>query len=546
MRKKVIIIGGVAGGASAAARLRRMDEQAEIVLVERGAEVSFANCGLPYHIGGVIADERALRVQTAEGLKARFAIDVRTRTEARGIDREKKLVHLVNLVTGEAYDYAFDQLILSPGAKAFVPPIPGIDLPGVHTLRTMDDMRAIRAAVDAGDVRHAVVVGGGFIGLEVAENLRGRDITVTLVEAAAQILPPFDAEVAGIAQKALRHGGVAVRLNAKLTGITSANGGLSLSLEGAQAIQAELVVLAIGVRAENELAQQAGLALAPGGGVAVDTTQRTDDPEIWAVGDAAQTHRADTAEPTMLALAGPANRQGRVAADGVAGQPRAFGGVVGTAIVKLFDWTAAMTGRSEKALCKADKPYEKIYVHPNDHAGYYPGAVQMTLKLLFAPDGKVLGAQAVGQAGVDKRIDVIATVIKLGGTVHDLAELELCYAPPYGSAKDPVNVAGMVAENVLSGRGPVLHWHDWRTFDGTLLDVRTAPENARGALPGSLHIPLDELRQRLGEIPSDTPLLVYCAQGLRGYLAQRILMQRGFDRVYNLSGGMRLFEQIEG
>lgn len=544
-RQRVVIIGGVAGGASAAARLRRQDEAADIVLIERGAEVSYANCGLPYHIGGVIADEAALRVQTAAGLKRRFAIDVRTRTEARGIDRAQKRVHLVNLDTNEAYDLPYDALILSPGAKPLVPPLPGVDLPGVHTLRTLEEMRAIRAAVDAGQVRRALVVGGGSIGLEVAENFSHRGVNTTIVEASEQILPPFDIEMATIAQRALVRAGVTVRLGARLTEIRRERGELRAALATGEALTADLIVLAIGGRAEATLAAEAGLPLALSGGIVVDERQRTEDDAIWAVGDAAQTFAAATGQPTLLALAGPANRQGRLAADNVAGVPRAFGGVVGTAIVKLFDQTAACTGQSEKALQKAGTAYEKVYVHPTDHAGYYPGAAQLALKLLFAPDGKVLGAQAVGPAGIDKRIDVIATVIKLGGTVPDLAELELCYAPPYGSAKDAVNVAGMVAENVLSGSAPVKHWHDLPGFDGVLLDVRTPAEHARGTLPGSLSVPLDDLRARLAELPQDRPLLVYCAQGLRGYLAQRILLQHGFAEVYNLSGGLRLLEQIK-
>jgi NADPH-dependent 2,4-dienoyl-CoA reductase/sulfur reductase-like enzyme/rhodanese-related sulfurtransferase len=532
---KILIIGGVAGGASAATRLRRNLEDAEIIMVERGPEVSFANCGLPYYLGGVIEERDQLLVTTPEKLRERFRLDVRTLTSAESIDREAKTVSLRDLKSDSVYEESYDYLILATGAAPIRPSMQGLDLPGVFSLRSMQDTDRIFAKL--GDVKRAVVVGAGFIGLEMVENLRHRDIEVDLVELSSQVLPPFDPEMTYPLEEALKANQVTLHLGDSLTSIEP---GLQVHLQSGKTWKADLVLLGIGVRPENSLAVQAGLAVGPRGGVVVNEQMQTADPSIYAVGDLVQTFDAISLKPTQIPLAGPANRQGRIAADCIASKKASYRGTQGTAIVGLFNQVAAATGASEKALRGQNVPFAKVYVHPNQHAGYYPGAKSLTLKVLFQPsDGKLLGAQAVGEDGVDKRIDAIAVAIQGGLTVYDLEEMELCYAPPFGSAKDPVNMAGFVAANMLRGDHPQLSVEDL-TAEMTIVDVRTHTEYAAGHIPGARHIPLDNLRERLDEVSSENEVIVYCQVGLRGYLASRILLQKGF-KVRNLSGGYKTF-----
>lgn len=546
---KVLIVGGVAGGASAAARLRRLDENAEIILFERGEHISYANCGLPYYVGDVIREQDRLLVQTPEAMRARFRIDVRVNSEVTALDRTGKKVHVRETKTGLEYDESYDKVILSPGARPFVPRIEGRDLPGVFTLRNVPDTLRIREFVDSGKVRRAVVVGGGFIGIEMAENLRERGIPVTLVEALDQVMAPFDYEMAAVLQSSLKQNGIALSLGSAITGIRSAGNSLEVLLDKGGPVPADMVVLSIGVRPESELARDAGLEIGERGGIRVDRHQRTSDPDIYAVGDAIETYDMISGKNTLLPLAGPANRQGRTAADNIAGRDVPFEGVIGSSIIKVFDLAAATTGSNEKNLKRNGIPYEKTYIHPLSHAGYYPGGTQMTLKLLFSPETrKVLGAQAVGPDGVDKRIDVIATAIKLGATVDQLQNLELAYAPPFSAAKDPVNMAGFTAVNILDGLTRVLHWHDVDGLDRNrfvILDVRTPEEFELGHIEGAQNLPVDDLRDRLADVPHDKEILIYCRVGLRGYVAERILRQNGFDAVYNLSGGFLLYSSVK-
>jgi NADPH-dependent 2,4-dienoyl-CoA reductase/sulfur reductase-like enzyme/rhodanese-related sulfurtransferase len=537
---KLVIVGGVAGGASAAARARRLSEQAEIVLIERGPDVSFANCGLPYFVGGEIADRAKLLVTTAERLHNRFAIDVRTRSSVESIDRAQKRIHVRDLATGKEYDEAFDKLILAPGAAPLRPPIPGVDLPGVFTLRNLQDSDRIKQRIDEG-VKHAVVVGAGFIGLELVENFVRRGVATTVVELQDQVLPPFDKEMTTPILDTLLARGVRVLLAQSAEAIEKARDGVIVKLKSGERLPTELVILGVGVRPENKLAVDAGLEIGPRGGIRVDEFLRTIDPDIYAVGDAVEVRDFVTGKPTQVPLAGPANRQGRIAADNVFGQNVRYRGTQGTAIVGVFGRTAAMTGLSEKALRRAELPFRKVYVHPWHHAAYYPGAEQMTLKLLFDPaTGKLLGAQAVGGAGVDKRIDVLSVAVQAGMTVFELEEMELAYAPQYGAAKDPVNMAGFVAAGVLRGDHPQVDVETILSADSSarpvLVDVRTDDEFRRGHIPGAANIPLDELRARLNELPAEKELVAYCQVGQRGYLATRILHQHGF-RAANLSGG---------
>ena len=535
---KLVIVGGVAGGASAAARLRRLDEKAEIVLFERGEYVSFANCGLPYHLGGVIVEREKLLVMTPERFKGRLAVDLRLRHEAVSIDRAAHTVRVLKLVTGEEVTETYDKLLLATGSMPVRPPLPGLDDPDVMTLWTMSDMDAIKARAE-GDVRRAVVVGGGFIGLEAAENLRHRGVEVTLVELSPQVLPAaVDAEMATWLHSELAQNGVKLRLGAAVERFArDANGRLSVCLQGGEALEADLVVLSVGVRPNTVLARDAGLALGERGGIVTDGAMRTSDPDIYAVGDAVQVTDPVLGLPAQIPLAGPANRQGRLVADVIAGLTvTPYRGTWGTSIVKVFGLTAASVGASEKSLRKAGVAYGKIYLHPFSHATYYPGAQVMHLKLLFTHGGRLLGAQAVGGEGVDKRIDVLATALQAGLGVAELERLELAYAPPYGSAKDPVNFAGYVAGNVLSGK-TVQVFADAVPEDALLLDVREPSECASGMIPGAVAIPLGQLRRRLGELPRDRMIVAYCAVGVRGYLAERILRANGFT-VGNLSGGM--------
>jgi NADPH-dependent 2,4-dienoyl-CoA reductase/sulfur reductase-like enzyme/peroxiredoxin family protein/rhodanese-related sulfurtransferase/TusA-related sulfurtransferase len=544
--KRIVIIGGVAGGASAAARARRLSEAAEITLVERGEHISFANCGLPYHIGGTIAERARLLVQTPEAMRRRFRIDVRTRTEAVAIDRERRAVRVRNLMNNTEEELPYDALILSPGAAPIRPPLPGGDSPRVLTLRNLADMDAIKRIVDEERPQNTVVIGGGYIGLEMAEALRQRQVGVTLVELGNQVMGPADPEMATPLHQQLTLHGVDLRLETSVSALRELDGALEAQLSTGETVEAALVIMAIGVKPETGLARTAGLAIGERGGIVVDAQMRTSDPAIYAVGDAVQVQDFVTGAETLIPLAGPANRQGRIAADNIFGRASTYKRTQGTAICKVFDTAIAMTGLSEKAARRAGVAYEKVYVHPTAHAGYYPGAAPLSLKLLFDPQsGKVLGAQAVGPEGADKRIDVLAVAIRAGLTVFDLEELELSYAPPYGSAKDPINYAGFVAANALRGDVKLCHVADVLApkENQLILDVRTPVEFQAGAIPGAVNIPLDDLRERLGELPREKELLVNCQVGLRGYLACRILAQHGFT-CRNLSGGYKTYLMV--
>jgi NADPH-dependent 2,4-dienoyl-CoA reductase/sulfur reductase-like enzyme/rhodanese-related sulfurtransferase len=551
---KVIIVGGVAGGASCAARLRRLDEKAEILLVERGPYVSYANCGLPYHVGGVIEKEASLLVSTEQTFRAVFAIDCRTRCEVIGISSKKKTVELKNHVTGEVTTEKYDKLVLSPGAAPIRPPLPGIDLPGIFSVRTVPDAREIREWIERGSsglteehtssefplgkTRHAVVVGGGYIGLEMAENLVHRGLEVTLVEMLDQVMPPLDPECARLVERHLEKHGVRLALNDAVAGFKqTASGSLEVLTKSGKAYPADIVILAIGVRPEIELAKMAGIEIGQRGGIRVDEQMRTSDPDIFAVGDAVEVKDFVTGEWSLIPLAGPANRQGRIAADVIAGRSSRFRGTQGTSVIGVFGATVATTGASEKLLVRlGQKDFEKVYLFPNSHAGYYPGAKTIVMKVIFRKsDGRLLGAQALGQDGVEKRIDALAMAIQMGATVYDLEEAELCYAPPFGSAKDPVNFAGMVPADVLRGDMPLCHWTS--LDNGFLLDVRNPPELAVEHVTGAVNIPLPELRARLGELPRDREILIICRSAQRAYYAMRILLQNGF-KARNLSGGM--------
>lgn len=544
---KVAIIGGVAGGASAAARARRLDEAAEIVLFERGEYISFANCGLPYHVGGAIPRRDSLLVMTPGRFSARTGVDVRVRHEVTALDPEAHTLSILDRATGNTYTESYDKLILSPGAGPIRPDVPGADDPAVMMLWTLPDMDRIKKRVDAG-IRRAVVVGGGFLGLELAENLRLRDVDVTLVEMLPQVMPPLDPEMAQPLIAELERNGVKVLLGSTVTVVRrlaerdgSGTPEVVVGLGDGRELPADLVVFAIGVRPNSSLAKSAGLATGERGGIVVNTRLQTSHPDIYAIGDAIQITDA-LGLSSQIPLAGPANRQGRISADNVFGAEREYKTTFGTSVVKVFDMTAACTGATEKALRKAGVPHEKVYLHPYSHATYYPGARMMHLKLLFTQEGRILGAQIVGHDGVDKRIDVLATAMQAGLTVYDLQELELAYAPPYGSAKDPVNFAGFVASNLLRGDTQVVH-ADALPEDSLLLDVREPAEHKAGALPGSRLMPLGKIRGRLSELPRDRDIVVYCAVGIRGYIAERILRQRGF-RAWNLSGGYTTWKQF--
>ena len=545
-RKKIVIVGGVAGGASCAARCRRLDENAEILLLDRGPYVSFANCGLPYYVGDVIADESKLLLASEALFRNRFNIEVRTRHEAVAIDREKREIEVKELATGRIYRESYDALVLSPGAMAVRPPLPGIDLPGIFVLRTIPDSREIRAWIDAKQAKSAVVVGGGFIGLEMAENLAHRGLAVSVVEMLNQVMPPLDPEMAQPVQQHMEAHGIKMALGDGVAGFERNDAGqLVVKTKSGAAHAGDLVILAIGVRPETGLAKSAGLELGERGGIRVDDQMRTSDPSIWAVGDAVETRDIVTGQATLIPLAGPANRQGRIAADFICGRDSHFRGVQGTAICGVFDIAVASTGASEKALQRAGIiDYEKIYLHPNQHVGYYPGAKQINLKLIFRKsDGRILGAQAVGEADVARRIDVIATAIQFGGTVYDLEEAELCYAPQFGGAKDPVNFAGMIASNALRGDNPLADWGQLGSDGVCLLDVRDPDEFEEGHIPGAVNLPLNEIRNRMEELPRDREISIYCGVGQRAYYAARILLQNGYH-AKNLAGGIRTYKQI--
>ena len=538
-RRRVLIVGGVAGGASCAARLRRLDESFEIVMFDRGPYVSFANCGLPYYVGNVIADESRLLVASREMFHERFNIEVHTETEVTGIDRNACMITARDLRTANTRTEHYDALVLSPGAAPIRPLLPGVDLPGIFAVRTIPDSRRIRSWIDDHNAKTAVVVGGGFIGLEMVENLIHRELAVTVLEKLPQVMPPLDPEMAVPLMEHLAAKGIQLHLGDGLARIEARDGGgLIVVAESGARLPADLVILAIGVKPEIMLAKNAGLEIGPRGGVNVDAQMRTSDPKIWAVGDVVEVQDLVTGQETVLPLAGPANRQGRVAAESIAGRVTHFRGVQATAVVGVLGLTVASTGASEKGLRRAGVTnFEKVYLHPGHHAGYYPGARQIHLKLLFSvPDGRILGAQAVGYEGVEKRIDVIASAIQFKGTVHDLAEAELCYAPQFGAAKDPVNLAGMLAENVLNGDMPVADWLELDRTDALLLDVREPEEFAHGHIPKAINLPLSQLRSRYVELPKDRDIWVCCAVGQRAYFAARFLTQHGY-RSLNLSGG---------
>jgi len=553
---KVIIVGGVAGGASCAARLRRLDEKAEILMVERGPYISYANCGLPYHVGGVIPKESSLLVANEQVFRAVYGIDVRTNCEAVSISPKKKTVDLRNVKTGEVTTESYDRLVLSTGAPSVHPSLPGIDLPGIFHVRTVPDVRAIREWFEKGTsflaglyhysgiqmvkpVRRAVVVGGGFIGLEMAENLVHVGFEVTLLQKPPQVLSPVDPEIARLVEHHMTRHGVRIVLNDGAAGFAQMEGGaLEVKTISGKTYPADVVILAIGVRPDTALAKTAGLEIGNRGGIRVNENMRTSDPDIFAVGDAIEVKDFVTGQWSLIALAGPANRQGRIAADVIAGRDSKYRGTQGTAIIGLFGGAAAWTGASEKMLKKmGDKDFEKIYLFPNSHAGYYPDAKMIGLKVLFRKsDGRLLGAQALGVDGpaVDKRISALATFIQMGATIYDLEEAELCYAPQFGSAKDPVNYAGMIAADVLHGDMPLAHWAD--TDGAFLLDVRNPVELVVESVQGAVNIPLPQLRARLGELPRDREILIICRSAQRAYYATRILLQNGF-KARNISGG---------
>jgi NADPH-dependent 2,4-dienoyl-CoA reductase/sulfur reductase-like enzyme/rhodanese-related sulfurtransferase len=543
MARKVLIVGGVAGGASAAARLRRLDETAEIIMFERGDYVSFANCGLPYYIGGTIRNHDALLLQTPESFKRRFNVDVRVHSEVVKIDPRKKEVQVVELTTGKTYPETYDQLILSPGAEPVVPPIPGVDSDRVFTLRNVADMDRIIQFISTQNPHKAAVVGAGYIGLEMAENFRARGLSVELIEMLDQVMPTLDKEMAWFLQRHLSEHSVTVRLGDGVRSFDQAGSSLKIRLSSGSELDCDFAMLTVGVRPEVKLAREAGLEIGDRSGIKVNEHLQTSDPDIYAIGDAVEVRDFVLGGATLIPLAGPANKQGRMAADNLCGRKRTYNGSQGTGVLKVFDLTVAMTGANEKALAQTSIDYEKLYLHPANHAGYYPGARQMHMKLLFAkPDGKILGVQIVGSDGVDKRIDVLAVAIRAGMTVFDLQELELAYAPPYGSGKDPINIAGYAAANILDGMVKVKHFNELEE-DDFVLDVRTPGEVAGGALPNARNISVDQLRDKLNELPRDRTIHAYCAVGLRSYIACRILQQNGFD-VRNLSGGYMTYQAM--
>jgi NADPH-dependent 2,4-dienoyl-CoA reductase/sulfur reductase-like enzyme/rhodanese-related sulfurtransferase len=544
---KVVVVGGVAGGMSAAARLRRLDERAEIVVLERDDYVSFANCGLPYHIGGDISDRDLLLLQTPESLRESLDLDVRRGQEVTAVDRQAQTVTVFDRHRDLSYEESYDTLILATGATPVLPGLPGIDNPRIRTLRNIPDMDAIISILDAG-VESAVVVGGGYIGLEMVEALVHRGVEVTLVEASDQVMTALDREMARQLEDHLTSHGVRVMLDHRAEGFATApDGAVTVDL-GGEKLTADLVILSIGVKPTSEIARSAGLELAASGAVITDAHMRTSDPQIFAVGDSVQVTDTVTGEPVVIPLAGPANRQGRVAADNIAGRTDSvYRSTQGTGIVKVFDLTAGMTGVNERTLTRMGRNFSKVHVHPNGHASYYPGTHAMHMKVLFdADDGRLLGGQVVGVDGVDKRVDVLAVAIRVGLTIEDLEHLELAYAPPYGSAKDPINMAGFVGSNVL--RGDVALWYaeEWPELpDGVvLLDVRSPAEHAEWSIPGSILIPHKELRERLDEVPSDATVYTYCRSGFRSYLAQRILVQRGWSDAKTLAGGELTFRAV--
>ena len=550
---KIVIVGGVAGGASAAARARRLSETAEIIVLERGGFISFANCGLPYHIGGEIEKREALILQTPQSFKSRFNVDVRIYHEVIGIDKTNKTVTIRQVQTGETYQETYDKLLLSPGAAPVRPPIAGIDHPQVYCLRNIPDMDQIITQIQNQKTKHATVVGGGFIGLEMVEALHHRGIKVTLLELANQVMTSVDSEMASLLHHDLRNRKIDLRLNTTLTKVTALSdnspNALELSLSDGEKIKTGFVVLAIGVKPDTTLAIQAGLTLGEFGGIQVNNRMQSSEPDIYAVGDVIESNNFITSEPTLTPLAGPANRQGRIAADNMLGRNTTYQDTQGTAICKLFDMAIGSVGLNEKMLKNMNTSYEKIYVHTASHASYYPGAFPVTLKLLFDPNnGQILGAQAAGHDGIDKRIDILSVAQRARLTVFDLVDLELSYAPPFGSARDVVNQAGMVACNVINGDAAIWHYEELEgnTENAIILDVRNPQElEATGQIPNTINIPLPQLRDQLHELPKNKEIWVTCQVGLRGHVAYRILIQNGF-KARNLSGGYRTYQMCAG
>ena len=539
---KVLIIGGVAGGASTATRLRRMDEKAEIIIFERGEYISFANCGLPYHIGEVITEREKLLVVTPEKLKQTSNIEARVRHEVVSIDRKNKTLKVRDLSSGRDYTENYDKLVLSPGASPIIPPLEGVNLPGVYSLRSMGDMDRIRDSILAQKPTRAVVAGGGFIGLEIAENLQQRGIQVTIIEMLKQVMAPIDYEMAAMVHQHLDFKHVRLALGDGIQKITQEQA-LKVTLQSGRTVDADLVILSVGVRPESALAKDAGLELGVKGAIKVDAHMLTNDPHIYAIGDAAAVTNIISGKEVNLPLAGPASKQARIVADHICGRDMAFSGVQGTSIVKVFDLTIASTGLNTAQLKELGLPFRNALIHASNHAGYYPGASPLAIKLLFSPEGKLYGAQIVGLEGVDKRIDVIATAIRGGMSVYDLEELELAYAPPYGSSRDPINIVGFLAGNMLRGDLQTMDWDQVDTLDRNeymVLDVRNPQELAIGMIEGTVNIPLPELRARIKELPRSKKVLVYCQVGQRGYFASRILTQNGFD-AYNLNGGYKTY-----
>ncbi|MBW3112582.1 MULTISPECIES: CoA-disulfide reductase [Bacillaceae] len=543
MKKKIVIVGGVAGGATAAARLRRISEEDEIIMVEKGEYISFANCGLPYYIGEVITNRDALLVQTVEGMSKKFNLDIRNLSEVVEIHRDRKTVSIKKVDTGKVYEESYDKLILSPGARPIVPPLEGLtEAKKVFTLRNIPDTDRIKAWVDETKPEEAVIIGGGFIGLEMAENLHHRGVKVTVVELGNQVMAPIDYEMAAIVHRELKNADVDLYLNDGVKAFK--DNGRTIVLQSGKELRSDLTILSIGVRPENELAGRAGFTLGERGGIVVNSHLQTDDPDIYAIGDAIEVKDYVQGVPAMIPLAWPANRQGRLAADHINGKATEYKGSLGTSVAKVFDLTVAATGNNEKVLKRLGVAYEAVHIHPSSNATYYPGGSQLSLKLLFHPEsGEIFGAQAVGFKGVEKRIDVIATAIKGKLNVWDLADLELAYAPPYSSAKDPVNMAGYVAGNVVDRELSIVHHHeidDILKKGGYLLDVREPEEIECGFIMGSVNIPLGELRDRLGELPEQQHIYINCQVGLRGYLATKILTNHGFQ-ASNLSGGYKTY-----
>jgi NADPH-dependent 2,4-dienoyl-CoA reductase/sulfur reductase-like enzyme/rhodanese-related sulfurtransferase len=549
MNTKLLIIGGVAGGATAAARARRLNEDAQIIVFERGEYISFANCGLPYYIGGVITQRNDLLVTTIKDFTERYNVDVRIFSEVTKIDRQNKQVEVKNHATGTTYTETYDKLILSPGAEPMRPPIPGIDLPNIFSLRNIPDTDRISHYVDEKKPESVVIVGAGFISLEMTDNLVRKGCKVTLVEMLDQVMNVLDFDMAIIVQKHLESKGVVCMLGTTVKAFTSTGAKTIVTTDNGGDIEADLVLMTIGVRPENALAKEAGLEIGQTGGIKVNAAMRTSDPDIFAVGDAVEIRDVITEGPALVALAGPANKQGRIAADNAMGRMSTYNGALGTSIAKVFDFSVASTGTSEKRLTARNMPYLASYTQPNSHATYYPGSQPMAIKLIFAPgDGKILGAQIVGGDGVDKRIDVIATALKAGMTVYDLEELELAYAPPYSSAKDPVNIAGFAAANILKGDVDQIVWNQLPDIDPekeVLLDLRNPIElQKEGVIPGAIHIPLPQLRKRLDELDKGKKYITICAQGLRSYIGYRILAQHGF-KARSLAGGFKVYSGVK-